>query len=134
MKKFAMTVTTILLSLPILATSVYAQPTEVTKPGWMPEDVGVMINSLLSLVLVIAALAVFGYLIWGGIEWITSGGDKSKIESARNKLTAAVVGLIVLAASFAILQLALWFVGVEDGITNIWDQVVPFDESTSEHE
>ncbi|MCL4208728.1 hypothetical protein KJZ63_03825 [Patescibacteria group bacterium] len=69
-------------------------------------------NKALQFVLVIAALLVFLYLIWGGIEWITSGGDKGKTESARNKITAAVIGLIVVAASFAILQLALTFLGV----------------------
>jgi hypothetical protein len=44
-------------------------------------DFGKLINGVLSFVMVIAALLVFLYLIWGGIEWITSGGDKGKTES-----------------------------------------------------
>ncbi|PIR64185.1 MAG: hypothetical protein COU64_00515 [Candidatus Pacebacteria bacterium CG10_big_fil_rev_8_21_14_0_10_40_26] len=72
--------------------------------------------------MVLAALLVFMYLIWGGIEWITSGGDKGKTESARNKITAAVLGLIVLAASYAILLIALNFIGFEnlgDAFSNV---------------
>jgi len=75
------------------------------------DDFGSLLNAVMSFVMVIAALLVFFYLIWGGIEWITSGGDKGKTESARNKITAAVIGIIILAASFAILQLVLTFLG-----------------------
>jgi hypothetical protein len=50
----------------------------------------------------------------GGIEWITSGGDKGKTESARNKITAAVIGLVILAASWAILGLVLQFLNAGD--------------------
>lgn len=74
-------------------------------------DIGALINAVLSFVMVLGALLVFFYLIWGGIEWITSGGDKGKTEGARNKITAAVIGLIILAASYAILQLILRFLG-----------------------
>jgi hypothetical protein len=88
-----------------------AEITDVTPGKGFALDVGNLINSVLSFVMVIAALLVFLYLIWGGIEWITSGGDKSKTESARNKITAAVIGLVILAASYAILLLILNFLG-----------------------
>lgn len=77
-------------------------------------DFGKLINGVLSFVMVVAALLVFLYLIWGGIEWITSGGDKGKTETARNKITSAVIGLVVVAASYAILTLALNFLGFSD--------------------
>ena len=83
-------------------------------------DIGGLINGVLSFVMVIAALLVFFYLIWGGIEWITSGGDKGKTESARNKITSAVIGLIVLAASYAILQVILNFLGF-DSLNQVFD-------------
>jgi len=77
-------------------------------------NIGDVINAILSFVMVIAALLVFMYLIWGGMEWITSGGDKGKTESARNKITAAILGLIVLASSYAILLIILNFIGFAD--------------------
>ena len=70
-------------------------------------NLGGMLTSVLTIVMASAALAVFMYLIWGGIGWITSGGDKGKTEEARNKITAAVIGLIVLAAAYALLLLML---------------------------
>ena len=85
-------------------------------------DAGALISFILRLVLAIGALLVFAYLILGGIEYITSGGEKGKTESARNKITSAVVGLIILAASWAILNLALRFLGLTD-LTNAINNV-----------
>ncbi len=80
-------------------------------PTGYATDLGGLLQSVLNFVMVIAALMVFFYLIYGGIEWISSGGDKGKTESARNKITAAVVGLIILAASYAIFIVVLNFLG-----------------------
>ena len=87
-------------------------PGEPINPGkGFSTSIGNLINGALSFIMVIAALLVFLYLILGGIEWITSGGDKSKTETARNKITSAVIGLIILAASYAILLIILNFLG-----------------------
>jgi len=86
----------------------------VTKPVGYATNASGLIQFILRAVLAIGALLVFGYLVMGGIEYITSGGEKSKTESARNKITAAIVGLIILAASWAILNLALNFLGFGD--------------------
>jgi FtsH-binding integral membrane protein len=41
--------------------------------------------------LVVAAI----FIIWGAIEFITSGGAPEKVGSARNKLIWALVGVVV---------------------------------------
>ncbi len=107
----------------VAATSVAAQiSVEPIAPGTgFATDAGVLINAVLTFVMVIAALLVFLYLIMGGIQWITSGGDKGKTEEARNKITSAIVGLIVLAASYAILLIALRFLGFND-LTDVFSQ------------
>lgn len=94
-----------------LATAATLKDVNVNPGTGFATSFGGLMNGLISFVMVLAAVLVFMYLIWGGIEWITSGGDKSKTEGARNKITAAVIGLIVIAASYAILTLALNFLG-----------------------
>jgi hypothetical protein len=64
--------------------------------------IGIFIGNLLSVVMMAGALLTLFFLIIGAIEWITSGGDSGKLEKARNKITNAVIGLVVLAASLAI--------------------------------
>lgn len=75
---------------------------------------GTMFSAILNVVMLVAALLVFAYMIWGGVEWITSGGDKSKAEGARNKLTAAIIGLVIIAASYAVVTLVVQFLGFSD--------------------
>ena len=119
LQKLALSASVSVTSLAASAVQVAAQTVDIAKTNVDPgqgfaTDFGQLINGVLSFVMVIAALLVFLYLIWGGIEWITSGGDKGKTETARNKITSAVIGLIVVAASYAILTLALNFLGFSD--------------------
>jgi len=64
-------------------------------------------------VLGVSALLVLIYLIWGAISWITSNGDASKVQKARDQITQAIIGLIVLAASTAIFMLVQNALGIE---------------------
>lgn len=86
-------------------------------------DAGYLLNFALKGALVVGVLLALAFLILGGIEYITSGGEKGKTESARNKITAAVVGLILIAASFAILLLVLRILGINGGLTGALNNV-----------
>ena len=83
------------------------QPTNV-KIG----NIGTLISALVGVLLILAALMAFFFLILGGIQWITSGGDKAGMEAARNKITHAVVGLIIVGAAWAVMILLQNFLGV----------------------
>jgi hypothetical protein len=52
----------------------------------------------------LGALAVIGFFIWGAFEWLTAGGDTKKTETARTRITNAVIGLVIMVASFTILS------------------------------
>ncbi|PIY79615.1 MAG: hypothetical protein COY81_01630 [Candidatus Pacebacteria bacterium CG_4_10_14_0_8_um_filter_43_12] len=95
--------------------------------GWS-DNLGGLINSVLNIVMVVALLMVFLYLIMGGIQWITSGGDKGKTEEARNKITAAVIGIIILAAAYALVQFVAWILGfsnLDEALQNSKMQINP---------
>lgn len=51
----------------------------------------------------LGGLAVILFFLLGAFEWITAGGDKNKIESARSKMTNSVIGLVLLVSSFVLL-------------------------------
>jgi TRAP-type C4-dicarboxylate transport system permease small subunit len=73
---------------------------------------GQIVGGLVNMILLIAAIIFFFILVWGGIRWITSGGDKANTEAARNQITAALVGLVIVFAAWAILQLLEAFFGI----------------------
>lgn len=70
--------------------------------------------------LIVAAIVFVFMLIWGGIRYITSGGDKAQTESARGTLTAAIIGLVIVFSAWAILNLAEIFFGVD-----LFELVIP---------
>jgi len=51
----------------------------------------------------VGALVVIVMFLWGAIEWISAGGDSAKVQKARDKMTQAIVGLIILVGSFVII-------------------------------
>lgn len=75
-------------------------------------DIGKFISNILAAILVIAALAAFIFLLLGGLQWITSGGDKSGVEAAQKRIQAAIVGLFVVFAAWAIMLLVGQFLGI----------------------
>lgn len=65
-------------------------------------DLGLLLRNALSIVFFLAGLLSFVYLLIGGLQWITSGGDMKAAAAARDRITAALVGLIIIVAAFAI--------------------------------
>ena len=77
------------------------------------DNIGIIIQTGVTILLVGAVLIALFFLIMGGIRWITSGGDKGKVESARNTIVAAVIGLVIAFLAYFILQLVLSVFGIE---------------------
>ena len=73
-----------------------------------------VINDVTSLLFTIAAVSCLVFLIWGGIDFIISGGDKSKADSARQRMMYAIIGMIVVASSFAVWKLVMEIVGISE--------------------
>lgn len=64
-----------------------------------------IVSALVILVLIVAALVFFFMLVIGGVRYITSGGDKGQTEAARGQITAALIGLVIVFAAWAIINL-----------------------------
>lgn len=79
-----------------------------------------IVSALIRLAVVIAAIVFFFILVIGGIRWIASGGDKAQTEAARNQITAALVGLVIVFAAWAIVALINTFFHV-----NIFSLSIP---------
>ncbi|OGJ37487.1 MAG: hypothetical protein A2383_00485 [Candidatus Pacebacteria bacterium RIFOXYB1_FULL_39_46] len=60
--------------------------------------------TLWSAIIGIGAITVLVFFILGAFEWITSEGEKGKLEKARNRIMQAIIGLIILVGSFVILS------------------------------
>ena len=75
-------------------------------------DFAKLISALIGFVLILSGLAMFLYLIYGGWQWLTSGGDKGAIEKAQGRIAAALVGLLIVVSAWAIMTLIERFFGI----------------------
>jgi len=74
---------------------------------------------IIQLIFIIGVVIAVAFLIYGGIKWILSGGDKSAVESARNHIVAAIVGLLIVAGAFFIIGIIFQLLGQPNPITNL---------------
>ncbi|MEK7543626.1 MAG: hypothetical protein AAB557_02065 [Patescibacteria group bacterium] len=75
--------------------------------------IGILLTQVFSALFLFAFITAFLYLITGAMHWITSGGDKTKLEEARNRIIHSIVGIIVVASSWAIITLIGQFIGLD---------------------
>ncbi len=111
------------ISLAVLAageTEIHLKPEGGLAGSVSSLTIGGIIAGLLKLALVVAAIVFFFILVIGGIRWIISGGDKGQTEQARAQITAALVGLVIVFAAWAIAGLIGTFFGV-----NIFNLQIP---------
>lgn len=76
-------------------------------------SIGTLLANGINLLFVAAAILALGFLIFGGIKWLTSQGEKEGISKARETIVAAIVGLVIIFLSYIIVNFLLnLFVGV----------------------
>lgn len=89
--------------------------TPIEAPAGVPTggiDTGEKIINLgFTLLFVVGVILTIALVIYSGIQWTLSGGDKEKIASARARLTYAIIGLVVIVTAFAIVRIVLTLLG-----------------------
>lgn len=68
--------------------------------------------NIITAVVSLAGVALFIMFIVGGFSFLTSGGNPKQLEQARNTLTYAIIGIVVMVASYLILLLIGAFTGL----------------------
>ena len=76
------------------------------------EFLQIFVPNMIGLAFVIGVVIFLFVMIIGAIQWTTSGGDKAAIESARGKITNALIGIVILFSLFALLKLIEDFFGI----------------------
>jgi len=93
--------------------------TEIVNPllGELGQKSGIeyfqgLIPGLIGLLFVAGSIFFVFMMLWGAVTWIISGGDKAAIESARGRITSALVGIVLLLSTFALVKIIEAFFGI----------------------
>lgn len=82
------------------------------NPFFKIQDLGTFIENLFQVIIGIGSIITLFYLLWGGIEYITSGGNQEKTKSAKEKITQSLFGLAILAIVWILWRLTIYFLGL----------------------
>ena len=64
--------------------------------------VGAILGVILNIVFYVGIALSIIFLIIGGIKYMTAGGDETKITGARDQVTNAIIGFVVVVAAFSV--------------------------------
>ena len=100
---------------------------DLTNPAankFSPDQTGLekLVGNLVGVGTIVAGLALIGYFIFGAVRWSTAGGDKAGIEEAKKILTNAIIGLVIAAATFIVVDIVQSILGI-DIISPRWSNV-----------
>ncbi|MDZ4228518.1 MAG: hypothetical protein U1E54_04710 [Candidatus Levybacteria bacterium] len=83
-----------------------------TLCGLGGDNIGRTIRNAVIFFIIIAVVIALMYLLYGGVKWITSRGEKTEVEAARNHIMAAIIGLIVVFLAVFLLSIVLSAFGI----------------------
>ncbi len=88
--------------------------------GYQQSDIKMTIVGIIQVLLGFIGIVFFILILWGGFQWMTSGGNEKKIEDAKKRLTSATIGLVLVLMSYAIARsINLWLAAaVGNGATS----------------
>lgn len=78
----------------------------------VPSLFGKLLSGILGFFLFAATIWLLIQLILAGINWMSSGGDKSKLEEARMRITNALLGIFIVFGAWVVYLLILNFFGI----------------------
>ena len=83
-----------------------------------PQGAGQLFSDIIRILMVVSAVGAIIFIIIGGIKMITAGGDPKSLASARNTVFYALIGLVVIALAFAIVQVVQYILRSQIPITS----------------
>jgi hypothetical protein len=108
-KKIQMTITGLITLLPSVAMAqLVGAP---VPPGTARGDLASVILNIINYVLAIVGVVALAYLIYGGFRYITSGGNETVVEEAKGIIINAIIGIIIIGVSAALVNFVVRAVG-----------------------
>lgn len=72
-----------------------------------------VLQNIINAALILSAVVAVILIMYAGYQFVTSSGDKEKVDGARKRITYAIIGLVVIIFAFAIINLISQITGVE---------------------
>lgn len=87
----------------------------VRAASWAPTstpDMNELVSRIIDLILLVVVIAAVIYIMFAGIQYVTSAGDAAKAKTAMASITNAIIGLIVAFSAYVLVKLIASKLGV----------------------
>lgn len=74
-----------------------------------------IVGNVIKVILGVSGTVALIFIIWGGIQWMISKGDGTKIGNARKLMTSGMIGIAIIAAAYAITDFVIKQISVVAG-------------------
>lgn len=100
--------TLLVLSIPSVAHAAISGYELLPSYPFRLQDLSEVIRNVIQILLILAGVIALIYLIIGGYQYVTAGGNAETAAAARTTILNTIIGLIVIFASYAIIT---WVLG-----------------------
>lgn len=91
----------------VLKTLAVVKPDEIVNPENTGTGLKDSVTSILNAVIGVLGIVAVIVIIIGGVTYMTSSGDAGKVKKAKDTILYGVIGLVVVALAFAIVNFVI---------------------------
>lgn len=96
--------------------SIPGKPVTISGPLVGINNITDLVGKITTFLIPLAGIILFGIIVWGGYDVLMSGGSPDKVSAGKQKITAGIVGFVLLVSSYFMAKLLGYIFGVGDGI------------------
>ncbi len=71
-------------------------------PGLTPIEF--FLNFFVDIITLLAGIAAFGFIVFGGFKWVMSGDNPRGVEEGKRMIVGAVIGIIMMSLSYVVVK------------------------------
>jgi len=71
------------------------------KPTGVPTDIRVAIMNVTNFILGFIAMVATLVVIWGGVQYLTAGGNEDAVANAKKTISYGVIGIVIAGLAYA---------------------------------
>lgn len=70
--------------------------------GFTESNTLAIVSSAIDIILGLLGMVAFGFIVYAGVLYLLSRGEEKKVTDAKQVLTYAIIGMVIIVASYAI--------------------------------
>jgi len=71
------------------------------------QDIFVLLAQIINILLLVAGVVAFLFLLWGGFQYLTAGSNEDQATNGRKIIINAIIGIVIIFLSYSIVSFVI---------------------------